>query len=156
MFWLKTIDINYLDTSESNYMTATQVDVANLPGQTSVPWLRLNQNANNPVFDDRGDWYEIFPTPQSGANIRLFGFISPTEYTSTADTVAYPVSLDYRILGWRVASNYYYSLNKFEEGDAFNTRYEERVKELVATLGRGAQKPIQVQVLNIGNSGWDF
>lgn len=156
MFWLKTLSINYTDSSTNNYITADQVDVANLPGDTSPSWLRLNQSAQNPLIDDRGDWYEIFPTPQVGALVRLFGFISPTEYSSVGDTIAYPVSLDYRILGWRIASNYYYSLNKFAEGDAFNNRYEERVKELIATLGRGQQKPVQANVLNVGDNGWQF
>lgn len=155
MFWLKSLAINFTDNSDG-YVTADQVDVSNLPGNTSPSWLRINQTTQRPLLDDRGDWYEIFPTPQVGATIRLFGFISPTEYTSTADTIAYPVSLDYRILGWRIASNYYYALNKFEEGDAFNTRYEERVKELIATLGRGQQKPLQATILNVGDNGWNF
>ena len=156
MFWLKTLSINYTDNSVNNYISAEQIDVANLPGNTSPAWLRANQSTQSPLIDDRGDWYEVFPTPQTGAFIRLFGFISPTEFSATGDTIAYPVSLDYRILGWRIASNYYYSLNKFAEGDAFNNKYEERVRELIATLGRGQQKPIQATVPDVGNNGWAF
>jgi len=156
--FLKTIEVNFTDTSAQNYIRAEQVDHANLPGGTSFSWLRQNASRNAPQFADNGDWYEIFPAFQSGDNtsqaIRIIYFQKPTEFTATGDTVAYPSSLDYRILGWRIASDYYYSLNKFEEGDAFNARYEERVKQLIGTLGRGAQQPIQATV--IPWNGWEF
>lgn len=158
--FLKAIEVNFTDTTAQNYIKAEQVDHSNLPGGNSFSWLRKNASRNAPQFADNGDWYEIFPAFASGDNlsqaIRLIYFQKPTEYTSTSDTIAYPSSLDYRILGWRICSNYYYSLNKFEEGDAFNLRYEERVKQLIATLGRGSQQPIQATVLNVGNNGWNF
>lgn len=158
--FLKAIEVNYTDTTPQNYVKAEQVDHANLAGGTSFSWLRQNADRNNPQFADNGDWYEIFPAFQSGDNlsqaIRIIYFQKPTEYTSTSDTISYPVSLDYRILGWRIVSNYYYSLNKFNEGDAFNLRYEERVKQLIGTLGRGTQQPIQVGILNVGDNGWRF
>lgn len=146
MFWLKAIEVNYTDTSAQNYRTATQVDVSNLP-DGSFSWLRKNASTSAPQFDDRGDSFEIFPAFISGNNvtqaIRIFYFLEPTEYTAVGDTIAYPESLDYRILGWRIASNYLYSLGKIDEGDKFNQKYEERVANLIATLSRGSQQPIQ-------------
>lgn len=160
MFWLKAIELNYSDTIGQNYKTATQVDVSNIPGNQSFGWLRTNANPYTPYFDDRGDWYEIFPTPTSAHNvsqlIRIFYYLKPTEYTATTDTIAYPESLDYRILGWRIAASYLYSqgLGKVPQGDAFNLKYEERVKELIATLARGSQQPLQATPLQI--TGYEF
>ncbi len=145
MFWLKAIELNYGDTSAQNYTTALEVDASNIPGQASFSALRLNAGTNNPQFDDRGDWFEIFPTPKNGQSqgIRIIYFLEPTEYSSTADTIAYPESLDYRILGWRISSSYYKSVGKFEEAMAFDLEYDKRVQDIVATLARGSQQPIQ-------------
>lgn len=156
MAWLKAIELNYGDTQQQNYITAEQVDVSNLPNNTSFSWLRLNANKSRPYFNDMGDWFEIFPTPTAtnAQGIRIWYFLEPTEYTATGDTIAYPESLDYRILGWRVAGNYYYSLNKFDEGDKFYQKYEERVNQLIQTLGAGTQMPIQATPVQI--SGWEF
>lgn len=156
--FLKAIEVNYSGTDPQNYIRAEQVDVSNLSGQNSFSWLRVNASTHAPKFDDRGDWFEIFPAFQASDNlsqaIRIFYFQKPTEFTAVGDTIAYPVSLDYRILGWRIASNYYYSLNKFVEGDAFNQKYEERVQQLIGTLGRGSQQPIEATV--IPWTGWEF
>ena len=158
MMFLKTIEVNYTDTVAQNYIRAEQVDISNLTGQNSFSWLRTNASKNAPKFDDHGDWYEVFPAFTSSDNvsqaIRIMYFQKPTEFTATSDIISYPASLDYRILGWRISSNYYYSLNKFLEGDAFNLKYEERVKQLIGTLGRGAQQPLQAEVL--GLTGWEF
>lgn len=160
MFWLKTIELNYAGSSAGDYKSATQVDVANIPGNKSFSWLRVNANTQNPYWDDRGDWFEIFPTP-TGSNsvsqlIRLFYFLKPTEFTSTSDTITYPDSLDYRILSWRVAGSYKYSLggDNIKEGDAYNLKYEERVRQLIATLSRGSQQPIQATTIQL--TGWEF
>jgi|SRR3990167_8570725 len=160
MFWLKTIELNYSGTTSQDYKVATQVDVANIPGNKSFGWLRTNANPQTPYFDDRGDWYEIFPTPTGIHNtsqlIRIFYYLEPTEYTAASDTVVYPESLDYRILGWRIASNYLYSLGgeNMAKGDAFNAKYEERVKQLIATLSRGSQQPLQATGIQL--TGWEF
>ena len=158
MFWLKAIELNYANSTGADYKTATQVDVANLPANKSFGWLRTNAYTNAPYFDDRGDWYEIFPTPTSAHNltqtVRIFYYLEPTEYTAVGNTIAYPESLDYRILGWRIASNYLYSLDKIEKGGAFNMKYEERVSQLIATLSRGSQQPLQATGLQI--SGFEF
>ena len=156
--WLKAIELNYADTSEQNYKTAMQADVSNLPQGTSFSWLRKNADRNNPQWDDRGDWFEIFPTPTSADNVtqmmRIFYFLKPTEYTSTADTISYPPSIDYRILGWRVAANYLKSLGKIEEGEAFLLEYEKRVRDLIEFLSRGSQQPLQATPIQL--TGWEF
>lgn len=158
MFWLKAIELNYSNSNGRDYKTATQLDVANIPGGKSFGWLRTNASASDPWFDDRGDWFEIFPTPTSAHNVsqmmRIFYYLEPTEFTSLSDTISYPESLDYRILGWRIAASYLYSLEKTELGDAFNLKYEERIKQLIATLSRGSQQPIQASPLQI--VGWEF
>jgi hypothetical protein len=158
MLFLKAIEVNYANTDANGYMTASQVDVSNLAGWSSFSFLRENGDVTGPQFDDRGDWFEIFPTPTASMNltnlIRIFYYLKPTEYTSLTDTIAYPESQDMRILGWRIAAMYYYSLNKMAEGDAFNMKYEERVNQYCETLSRGSQQPIQATVLQI--SGWNF
>lgn len=166
MFWLKAIELNYADTTQANYVMANQVDVANIPGNRSFGWLRTNAATTSPWFDDRGDWYEIFPTPTSANNvsqlIRIFYYLTPTEYTAVGNTIAYPESLDYRILGWRIAASYLYSLgtvvgsgrNVHLAGEKFNEKYEERVKQLIATLSRGSQQPIQAIPIQI--TGFEF
>lgn len=158
MFFLKAIELNYTDTNAQNYKRASQVDVSNLQGNQSFGWMRNNASKESPQFDDRGDWYEIFPTPKSTDNvsqlIRLFYFLKPTDYSAVSDTVSYPVSLDYRILGWRITGSYLYSLGKINEGDAFNLKYEQRVEELITTLSRGSQQPIEPKML--GLTGYEF
>ncbi len=158
MLFLKAIELNYRGAGPTNYQTANQVDVSNLAGWSSFSYLRQNADPFNPQFDDRGDWFEIFPTPTGTYNlsqlIRIFYYLKPTEYTSTSDTVAYPESMDIRILGWRIAASYYYSLNKMAEGDAFNAKYEERVSQYCATLARGSQQPIEATAIQL--TGWEF
>lgn len=158
MFWLKAIELNYANTTAEEYRTATQVDVANIPGGKSFGWLRSNAATDSPWFDDRGDWFEIFPTPTSAHNVtqmmRIFYYLEPTEYTAVGDTITYPESLDYRALSWRIAANYKYALGKTEEGDAFMAKYEERVRQLIATLSRGSQQPLQA--VPIQDSGWSY
>lgn len=158
MLFLKAIELNYTSVSGTDYMTAKQVDVANLAGGNSFSWLRSNADRNQPQFDDRGDWYEIFPTPNSADSvsqlIRIFYYLKPTEYTATSDTVSYPESLDTTILGWRIAASYLYSLSNIGEGAAFNAKYEERVKQYIATLSRGVQTPIQSTPIQL--DGYEF
>lgn len=158
MLFLKAIELNYTDTNANNYKLASQIDVSNLAGQTSFSWLRGNASKQTPQFDDRGDQFEIFPTPTGVDSlsqlIRIFYFLKPTEYTSVSDTVAYPENLDTTLLGWRIAASYLYSLSRVEEGAAFNAKYEERVSQYIGTLARGTQQPLQATALPI--TGWSF
>lgn len=158
MFWLKAIELNYTDTDPDNYHTAQQLDVSNIAGGASFSQIRGQATKDTPWFDDRGDWFEIFPTPTSSDNvsqlIRIFYFLKPTEFTATSDTITYPDSLDYRILGLRIASNYLDSVERFDLAAKLDERYEKRVAELIATLSRGSQQPIQSTPLQI--DGWQF
>lgn len=158
MMRLKTIELNYIDSTPANYLPAFQVDVANLPGGASFSWLRTAAATTNPQFDDRGDQYEIFPTPtaDNAQGIRLFYFLEVSEYSSTSDTIAYPESLDYHILGWRIAYLYIKSLANIDMANDFQKEYEKRFKQLIATLGQGSQTPLQVQTQTPFFNGWQL
>ncbi len=156
---LKTVEVNFQDTDPTNYIRAEQVDVANLPNQLPFSQLRINQSTRSPLFDDRGDWYEIFPAFTSTSNlsnaIRLFYYLKPTLFTSVSDTIAYPISQDDgRGLGWGIAADYYYSLNKFEEGQVFEQKYQDAINKNVVTMGRGSSQPIQATIIQA--TGWEF
>lgn len=157
MLFLKTLSVNYLDQSNSNYLVAQQIDVSNIAGGVSFEWLRTNQSTLWPQFDDRGDQFEIFPTPLNSNNVtnmfRIFYYLRPTEYTSVGDTVSYPENLDTTLLGWRICADYLYSLGN-EMAVAFNEKYDERVKEYVQFLSRGTQQPMQAT--GIQSTGWNF
>lgn len=157
---LKTMELNYADTIAANYKIASQVDVSNLPGNDSYSNLRANANPNFPQYDDRGNSFEIFPTPTSANNltglIQLFYYAQPSVYSATSDAVQYPEILDPTILGWRIAANYLYSLGtqRIPDGDKFMARYEERVKQYISTLSRGGQNQIRSIPLQI--TGFEF
>lgn len=156
MFRLKTIEANYTDTDATNYKPVTQIDVSNLAGSGSFSWLRTNADPNSPQFDDRGDQFEIFPAFTSSHNltraVRIFYFLEATEYTAIGDTIAYPESLDYRILGFRIASNYKKSLSDFVAATAFDVEYQQRINKITNSLAVGSQQPIQAIPLQI--TGW--
>ena len=155
---LKAIEVNYQNTNATDYIRAEQVDVSNLSQNNSFSYLRQYASTLNPKFDDRGDWYEIFPAFISGNNtsqaIRLFYYLKPTEYTATSDTIAYPENQDYRILGFGVCADYLNSLGKFAEAQAFEVKYQDRVQQYTTTLGRGSSQPIQSSGISL--SGWEF
>ncbi len=160
MLFLKTIEVNYTDTNPNNYVQAQQLDIANTPDQQSFSWLRGNASIQSPQFDDRGDWYEIFPAFTSANNltnaIRIFYFLAPTLYVFTSDTIAYPESMDAAILGWRIAANYLYSLGtaRIADGDKFMARYLERIEQYISTLSKGSQQPLQATGLQ--TTGFEF
>ena len=158
---MKAIEINYSDTTPANYLTADQIDVSNIPGKLSFSYLRNNQPTQRPLFDDRGDKFEVFPTPTSAHNltalVNLFYFAKPSVFASASSTVQYPESLDAGILGWRTAANYLYSLKGVDNlvtGDKLNAKYEERVKQYIDTLGRGSQQP--QTTTTITETGFEF
>lgn len=151
MWFLKAIEVNYASTTPEGYRRASQVDSSNLDGGISFSFLRTNADPYNPQFDDHGDWFEIFPTPTGSDNLtdmmRILYFAAPTEFTTVNDSITYPESLDYRILGWRIAANYKRSLTDFNSAAAFDAEYARRVKDIVDTLGRGSQQPIQASII---------
>ena len=156
MAWLKAIELNYGDTTQQNYITAEQIDVSNVPNHASFSWLRVNATQQQPYFNDMGDWFEIFPTPTqaNSQGMRIWYFLEPQEYTATSDNIAYPESLDNRILGWRISSSYYKSLGKFEESTFFDKEYFDRTTQLISTLGQGTQQPLEAKPIQA--DGWNF
>jgi hypothetical protein len=158
MYFLKTISVNFTDSSAMNYVQAQLVDVSNTPGQASFEFLRANQPSSEPLFDDRGDTYEIFPSFTSATNlvnaIRIFYFLQPTPYTTTGDTLAYPDSLDWYALADRTAALYYESLNKFVEADYWRKLSNSRIEKMVDTLETGSEQPLQATSLPI--TGFEF
>lgn len=155
MLFNKAIELDYTGAGGQQYRPASQVDVSNLP-YGSFSWLRANADAYNPLFDDRGDWFEIFPTPTTAISnlIRIFYYLKPTEFTATTDTVSYPENMDTAILGWRIAAMYKYSQQDFISGDAYNQKYDERVTQYIATLSRGTQQPLQSTSIQL--TGFEF
>ncbi len=157
-FALKTIEVNFMSTVQQDYKTAQQVDAANLPMGQSFDYLRVNQPTTEPLFDDRGDWYEIFPAFSSAGNIsqaiKLIYFLQPTEYTSVSDTLTYPDTLDYRILGMKTLACYLGAQEKYDGATYWNNEYLKAINALDTTLGRGSQQPIQPTGLPI--TGWEF
>lgn len=157
---LKAIEVNYFNTNAQDYVKAEQVDVSNLSNNNSFSYLRQYADARQPKFDDRGDWYEIFPAFKSGDNlsqaIRLFYYLKPTEYTATSDTIAYPESQDYRVLGFGVCADYLNSMGKFNEAQAFEQKYQARVDQYISTLGRGSSQPIKAEPLTVYDNGWQL
>lgn len=158
MYMLKTIEVNMTDTNVNNYLTATQLDVANTPSNVSFSWLRENQSATQPLFDDRGDTYEIIPSFAHASNftnaIRVIYYLQPTLYTSTSDNLVYPDSLNWYILAEKTAALYYESLNKFDEAEYWNNKYATDRETQTTTLAQGSKQPIQPTPLQI--SGWNF
>lgn len=158
MFALKTIEVNMTDSNVNNYLLAQQVDVSNIPGNASFSQLRLNQPTHAPLFDDRGDTYEIFPSFASGTNtanaIRIFYYLTPTPYTAVSDALAYPVTLDWYILALRVASLYFQALQKFNEAEFWEGKYNARIAKNITTLAKGSQQPIEPTPLQ--DNGWNY
>lgn len=155
MFALKTIEVNMTDQSASNYLPATAVEIANLQ-HMSFDWLRINQAAASPLYDNRGDTFEIFPVPTASNNngIKIFYYLTPTEYGSTSANVVYPQSLDYRCMSARVASLYAASQGQLEMAQAMNVEYEKRLQDIIRILAPSSQQPIQPERLRL--TGWNL
>lgn len=155
MFALKTIEVNFTDQTQQNYLQATPMDVANIQNK-SFDWLRVNQPQNQPLFDNRGDQFEIFPTPTTGNTngIKIFYFLTPTEALDVGTAISYPQTLDYRALSAKMASMYYKTQNDVPMAQVYEADYIERIKKIINILAPSSQQPIQPQPLQI--SGWDF
>lgn len=155
MFALKTVEVDFTSSGGQNYLQAQPIEVANIQF-VSWDWLRLNQSTAQPLFDNRGNTAEVFPTPTGTALVRIFYFLQPTEYTTTSDTIAYPFALDYRLIGDKIVTSYFESLGdkKMKQAQASQARYEKRLNDLVQILAPSSQQPIQAQPISI--SGWQF
>jgi hypothetical protein len=157
-YFLKTIEVNMINTNQASYLQAQILAIQNTPNQTSFDWYRINQPTDAPLFDNRGDTYEIFPTFTSSMNlvnpIHLFYFQQPTPYSSTGQNLSYPDSLDPNILGLRVRSLYFQSIKKFNEADFWEGKYKERLEKQINTLSRKSQQPNNTTPIQ--NSGWSY
>lgn len=155
MYALKTIEVNWQDNTQQNYLPAQVVDVANIQNQ-SFSWLRANQTQQQPLFDNRGDTFEIFPTPQivNAQGIRIFYYLTPTEYTDVGQAILYPQLLDYRTLSCKMASLYYKTQNDTEMAAVYEQEYKERIDKIIKVVAPGTQQPISPTPLMI--SGWNY
>lgn len=155
MFMLKTIEVNYQDQAQQNYLQATPMDVANIQAR-SFDWLRANQSISNPLFDNRGDTFEIFPTPKvtNSQGIRIFYYLTPTEALDVGTGIQYPQTLDYRALSCLIASRYYKSQNDINMATVYAQEYQDRIGKIINILAPASQQPITPQPLAI--TGWNF
>lgn len=155
MFALKTIEVNFQDSIQQNYLQATPIDVANIQGR-SFDWLRVNQSIASPLFDNRGDSFEIFPTPliANTNGIRIFYFLTPTEALDVGTAINYPQTLDYRALSAKIASLYYKSQNDDKMAQIYEMDYQERIKKIINILAPSSQQPITPEPLRM--AGWNF
>lgn len=161
MYKLKTVEINYTDATQANYVQAQAVDIANIQAK-SFDDMRLNQPTSLPLFDNRGDTAEAFPTPVGTALVRIFYYVTPTEYTSTGSTVVYPQSLDYRCLSARIAELYALSLGEGASRSryavslvsAMGQEYKKRLDDIISILAPSSQQPVQSSPLHL--SGWNL
>lgn len=155
MFMLKTIEVNWEDTSEDNYIQAKPMDVANIQGE-SFSWLRNNQSQEEPLFDNRGDQFEIFPTPTAGNSngIRIFYFLTPTEAPDVGTAITYPQTLDYRALSAKMAAMYYRTQEDPNMAAIYEQEYQTRMNKIINILAPSSQQPITPKPLSM--TGWNF
>lgn len=155
MFSLKTIEVNWQDQTAQNYLQATSMDVANIQDK-SFSWLRANQDQQQPLFDNRGDQFELFPTPIVGntQGIRIFYFLKPTDAVDVGEAVPYPQLLDPRTLSTKMASMYYRTQNDGTMAAIYEQEYQQRIAKTIRIVEPGTQQPIQPQPLTL--TGWNF
>ncbi len=154
MFALKTIEVDFSGVGGQAYIQAEKLDVANLQGNTSWDFLRLNQSSQQPMFTNHGDTGEIFPTIRSAGLVRIYYYLTPTEYTSVSDTIAYPQSLDYRALGDKILIAYYQSLEKFDISNQWELQYGKKINDNINILAPQSKQPLKPEPLHI--SGFQF
>lgn len=158
MLSLKIITVNYWNTSQADYAEAQQIDVGNTQKNTAFEWLRVYQDMENPLWDDRGDWFELFPAFNATMNlvqaIRIFYYLKPPVYSAISDLIVYPESLDYYIHANKMVNLYLESIEKFDEAAYYQKVYLQRIERLVETLVRGEDKPIAAN--GLGMTGWQF
>lgn len=154
MYALKTIEVDFSNLGGQNFVQAGKLDVANLQGNTSWDFIRTNQPTNEPLFTNHGDTGEIFPTVASTALVRIFYYLTPTEYTATTDTINYPQSLDYRAIGDKILIGYYQSLEKFDIAQQWEALYAKKINDAINILAPQSKQPITPEKLHI--TGWQF
>lgn len=153
LYSLKTLEINYTDTSQQNYVQAQNVEISNVQG-ISFDRLRVNQSSASPVFANYGNTWEPFPTPTSSANAKFVYFTLPTEYPDVGTAMIYPMTLDYRMIGAKIAELYETMLGNSNQAKAFNDEYVKRVNKVITILAPASQQPVTPEKLHI--SGFEY
>lgn len=145
LYLLKAIEVNFNNTAQSNYLPAKKLDVSNTPAGYSFDYIRVNQSTLLPLYDDHGNNFEIFPTPQANMNlvnaIKLIYFIQPVPFVAVTDGIGFPESNDPNILGYGIAANYLRSIFKYDEADKLEAKMLQKVATTVQTFGTGGQMP---------------
>ena len=154
MFALKSIEVDYTGTGGQNYIQAQKVDVSNLQGNLSWSYLRLNQPTTQPLFTNHGNTGEIFPTPAGTALVNIWHYLTPTEASTVGESIAYPQTLDYRMLSAKMVSMYYKTQENPEMAKVFDDDYQRRLGKVKNILAPQSKQPIKPESLHI--SGWNF
>lgn len=161
---LKSAEINWQDTTnQSLWVPMGRVDLANLPAGVSVDWMRKNQPTSDPLIDWRGNVAEVFPTPTTSLpvnttnQLKYIYWASPTEYAVIGDTVAYPESMDYRMIACYVASTFLDTLSGESAAKLSEVRMKEFLKrfdDFKKLFQQAGQEPVSPGGLNI--TGYEF
>jgi hypothetical protein len=156
MYMLKTIEVDYTGSGGENYLQATKLDVANLQDRTSWDYVRVNQSTESPAFTNHGDTGEIFPTPQGTQSVlvRIYYYLTPTEYTATSNTINYPQSLDYRALGDKILIAYQQSQDRFDIASSWEQQYMKKINDAINILGPQSKQPLRPEKLRM--AGWNY
>lgn len=161
MYAAKTVEVDYTGSGGQNFLQAQPVELANLQN-ISFDYLRKNQPITAPLFDNKGNTGEVFPTPLVTTTIKIIYFVTPSDYTATSDVIAYPYTLDYKCLSARVAELYALSLGEGAARSryavslvsAMGQEYEKRLKDIINILAPSSQQPIQATPIQV--TGWQF
>lgn len=156
LFALKTIEVDFTNAGTQSYLQAQKIDVANLQGTTTWDYLRVNQSTSFPLFTNHGDTGEIFPTPVAGspALVRIYYYLTPTEVTAVSASVAYPQTIDFRMLSAKMTSMYYKRQQNIDMAKVFDEDYQTRLGKIKRILAPQSKQPIQPEKLRI--TGWSY
>lgn len=157
MWFLKNMQINLIDSSNASlYKQAQKVDSSNVPSGVSWEWLKANQPNDQPLFDFRGDWFEIAPTPtQTITNgIKIFYFTAPTLVLSVANTLSFPEFMDYRPLSYKVASIFLSTLGNNEKSLDLDNKYNNMLNNFIVMVGTGDQTPLKASIIR--DTGFNY
>lgn len=171
MLILKRMEINYEDpTREDLYRKATEVDVSNLGTNMSWEWLVKNQPITQPLYDHRGDYFEIAPMPQKNVinGIKIYYLAKrkildanneeKDEFTSVSDQIPYPLNLYPEAICYKIASDYLRSIGstsyQIMEANNLLTLYQEKVKTIINGIQPREQMVYNTQGLNL--TGYEF
>ena len=160
LFMVKTMNVNYQDTTQNNYIEVQIMDSGNLPLGQSYQWLRANQTDQNPLLDNRGATFEIFPAPVAGQNLTSFFymlyFVAPTQYVNDSSTIAYPFNLNPNVLASRIAWLHASRGDEESMGRAasYGRIHDTEMDKLENILKKGTQKSTSPQ--GIALTGFEF